>query len=285
MKYLTLKDSLYNQNTGTEDPNPIFMDDDNKENNTEASDGALLVSIVGQAIDTDGIESFKDFSETLSGKKHILVLDLEKEDPTLKDKGTIIGLLNRYPDVKESDDEKKKFKEHLLNIYNSGNINPGGLKYLLLVLLDLIRPEPEPEQKSNPEDIDNKNNPNQTKPVEVEQQQQEQASPNNTEYSSIEDVYNDRETTLSEQDFSNMIDYEELEEYLNTPSLTRASSEFIKNNPEHLNRAEKFLQRKRDEVWNKKYKNKKNSLFSANDNEEFVQLNRAQLFLKNKFNY
>jgi hypothetical protein len=64
-------------------------------------------------------------------------------------------------------------------------------------------------------------------------------------YSEWEKEFNNKECELTEDDFNDKIDYDEVEEYLQFPSRERMSSEYLKNNP--MNKAEKFLESKRKE--------------------------------------
>lgn len=64
-------------------------------------------------------------------------------------------------------------------------------------------------------------------------------------YSEWEKEFNNTECELTEDDFNDKIDYDEVDEYLQFPSRERMSSEYLKNNP--MNKAEKFLDSKRKE--------------------------------------
>lgn len=82
-------------------------------------------------------------------------------------------------------------------------------------------------------------------------------------YSEWEKEFNNTDCDLTEDDFNDKIDYEEVDEYLKYPSRERMSSEWLKNNP--INKAEKFLQSKRKSSKSLVKESKYTSLMVAED--------------------
>lgn len=221
----------------------------NKPEDSENNKSTEVVSIIERALSTTDNITLKQFAEGLEGQAGNIFVNALSSKTSDLDKGLITALLKKYPKLKIKEIQQLDFKNHVSNLVDSGKLSDGGLKYLVERLLEIDRVKKMEEQQQEEEDQNEQGQPqneqggDEEPSQEAPQAQESQDTQNSDFYSEWDRNFNNTDTPLTEEDFNDMIDYQEVEGYLKYPSNHRTSSEYKKNNPITL--ADKFLSDKK----------------------------------------
>lgn len=211
-------------------PEPKTKISDGKQGKSDNDSLSIVMAVIEQALRLKDKAKFTDFIDGLEDTHKTYLDKVIKSKTSPQEKAIVSALLNKYPKLTESKKQELEFKSHVTNMMNINKLGDGSLKYLLERLssknVDEDKPKPEqPEQPEQPEGSEQpQNEEGQPEAQEAEggavEQQSAPGQPEDSQNSSMdfydvwEDEFNDTDTNMSEEDFSDLIDDDFIDEAL-----------------------------------------------------------------------
>jgi len=229
---------------------------DGKQGRSEKDKMNIVLSVLGQGLEVKEQTKLNDFVGGLTKSDKTFFEKVKKSKTTAQEKAIVSALLNKYPNLLDNEKEQKGFRDHISNLLKIDKLDEGALKYMFERILSKQvkeekkeEPKPEPEQEEEGEEGEGE----QAKEVEAEQAEGggEAAPAVDTENSELdfythwENEFNDTETELTEDEFSNLIDEKEIEMLLGEEKVYSSPKDFLKEKGFSFNTlSDKFLEKK-----------------------------------------
>jgi beta-glucosidase-like glycosyl hydrolase len=228
---------------------------DGKPGRSEKDKMNIVLSVLGQGLEVKEQTKLNDFVGGLTKSDKTFFEKVKKSKTTAQEKAIVSALLNKYPNLLDNEKEQKGFRDHLSNLLKVDKLDEGALKYMFeRILSKQVKEEKKEEPKPEPEQEQEEGEGEQAQEVEAqeaeggEQPQTEAVDTENSEldfYTHWETEFNDTETELTEDEFSNLIDNNEIEMLLGTEKVYSTATEFLKEKGfSFKSTAEKFLEKR-----------------------------------------
>lgn len=228
MEFLSIKDTNYA---------------DKKQGMSSKDQVNIILSVANQGLEVKEQTKLNDFIGGLTEEHSRYFSKVLKAKTSGQEKAIISALLNKYKNLYSNEAEKREFREHLANMLKSDKLTDGALKYMLERILSKDsdenpkkkeKPEgqvqePEngqPEEGSGPEGEDEGEGEGQ--PAQAAAPAQDTNNSASDFYSDWEDEFNDDNLTISEEEFDDLIDNDEIKSLLGEDKVYSSAKDFLR---------------------------------------------------------